>query len=392
MTVADVVTVADTGANIAGLTTTQTGTNLANVDFFDASTAMTLDVAKAQSITSARMTPANAITIADAASAIQGLSAAAIEALANVDKFDSTTDNALSINVAQALAMGSARMESTDAVTVADTGAAIAALTVAQITALANVDKFDANGDNAITLSLAQAQAMGSKQTTGDAVTVTATGAEIAALTTTATTGQVALLAAWGTNVIDLSDNQIAMTESAYAAFKATAGSMEFASGDRVTISGVVGGNTLSFAGGDVTLNYTSGAQASIVTFADVNDPTQIVNGDTFSLANADVITGFNSGSDTINLSSFGLSGLAQVTDFTTSFTVLRDASYYIVKGTWTDTGDQNDGVGSFAVNSSGADSLVLFDANTGTGNTAINMVGVVVDQSVLTSTNLVLV
>lgn len=383
MTVADVVTVADTGANIAGLTTTQTGTDLANVDFFDASTAMTLTVEKAQSITSARMTPADTITVFDSNTAIEALSPAAIEALANVDKFHSFTANLLSISVAQALAMGSARMESLDTVTVTDTGAAIAALTVEQITALANVDKFDAS--TAMTLSLAQAQAMGAKQTTGNTVTVTATGADVVALSAS----QVANLATWGTDTINLSDNQAFMSESAYETFKANSGSMVFASGDRVNISGVVGGNTLSFAGGDVTLTYTSGAQASIVTFADVNDPTQIVNGDTFSLANADVITGFNSGSDTINLSSFGLSGLAQVTDFTTSFTVLRDASYYIVKGTWTAAAGST---GSFAVNSSGDDSLVLFDANTGTGNTAINMVGVVVDQSVLTSTNLVLV
>ncbi len=379
MTAADVVTVADTGSAIADLTASDL-TGLANVDKFDASTALSLTVAQAQAMGSDRMTAADTVTVADTGSAIAGRTAAEITALANVDKFDAST--ALSLTVAQAQAMGSDRMTDTDSVTVADTGAAIAALSAAQITALANVDKFDAS--TAMTLTLAQAQAMGVKQETTDTVTVTASGSAVAALTTT----QVSDLATWGTDTINLDDNQATMSESAYAAFKTNAGSMAFASGDRVTIQGAVGGNTLNFGGGDVTLTYTSGAQASIVTFDDQVTPTALADTDLFNLSSVDLITTFDAG-DKINLAAFGLSGQAQLTDFTTDFSVLRDGSYLIVNGTWTAGAGTS---GSFAASSSGTDSLVLFDANTGTGNTAINMVGVVVDQAVLSITDLILV
>ena len=67
----------------------------------------------------------------------------------------------LSLTVAQEQALGTVTLTGADVVTLADTGANIAALTVAQIGALAakGVDIIDAS-DNVLSLTVAQEQAL----------------------------------------------------------------------------------------------------------------------------------------------------------------------------------------------------------------------------------------
>src|SRR5213078_4676678 len=120
LTAADVVTLADTGAKLAALT------------------------------------PAGLATLGDSGANLAALSTVSIGALAGkgVDRIDAT-DNALSLSVAQALALGMVGLTAADVVTLADTGAHLKALSAAQIAVLAKcIDIVDAS-DNALTLSVA---------------------------------------------------------------------------------------------------------------------------------------------------------------------------------------------------------------------------------------------
>lgn len=198
-------------------------------------------------------------------------------------------------------------------------------------------------------------------------VTVTGTSAELLAIATGTTRELADTLDVDGAaaGVLSLTATQAGNLATAFT----------LGTDDTISIAAQVGANSINSAltTAPITVAYTAGSQATAVTFQNINDPTQLVNGDKFNLVNVDVIAAFDQATDKIDLRAFGLSGAAQVTDFTTDFTVLRDGSYSIVRGTY--------GASDFTASNTGNDVLVLWDSNTGSGVGAVNMVGVVLDE-----------
>jgi len=395
-----------------------------NIDLTAAGT-LTLDQASALAANASKLSTNGTVTVSDVAIDTAG-EVAALGAKAYVDVIDITSAGAVTLSMAQyTLNGGGAKIATNGTVTIADSTMSAAnigtyngysnvdaidftggTVTLTQqqaidatklgtagtvnvidsavdtqaeynaLQALARVDTISINGDT-LTLDVPSALAATKLQTSG---TVTVTGSSTDVLANWTALSSVSGV---GPSIdgFDLTDNAITLTEAQYTAF--SAGSKTFAANDVVTISGQVGASTLDASQAVINLQYTSGSQASVVTF-DQNgaDTTLLDSGDRFNVTNADVISGFGAG-DKIDLTAFQLSGSAQVTDFTTDFTVLRDNSYYVAYGTY------SSGVFTYG---GGSDSLVLFDANTGAGNTAINMVGVVVLGTSVTSADLVLV
>lgn len=183
LTAADTVTVADTAANLlTEMGAAGTGF-VAGVDAIDASDALSLTVAQLTGLVSDSvvLTSADAVTLADTGANIAAQTAAAIALLAGlgIDAIDAS-DNVLSLTVEQASALGDVALTAGDTVTVADTGAAIAALSADAIAGLvaAGVDAFDAS----TALSLTVDQYNAGVWTAADAITLQDRGANIAAL------------------------------------------------------------------------------------------------------------------------------------------------------------------------------------------------------------------
>lgn len=293
----DATQLVDTGAHIAALTTAQiadfAALGLTAVNASD--DALTLSLTTAQALLDAKiaLTAANAVTVrltsteasalskSDAqalfaahvdtlavemtGSDLAGLSAGAISALADkgVSVFD-LSDNAASLTAAQvtALADGDIRFTSPDALALVDTGAVIAGLSTATIAAYAQLGVTAINAsDDAITLSLAKAQALLDRKvalTAADAVTVSLSYAEANALsasqaaalkaanvdtieavmtgaqTKALTTSHIAALGARGIDEIDLSNNAVLLTSAQSKAFAAAG--IDFASDDKISV------------------------------------------------------------------------------------------------------------------------------------------------------------
>jgi hypothetical protein len=180
LTQTDVVTLKDTGANLAALTSTQiSGLAAAGIDQLDASNnAATFNLAQFEALGTVKLTTADVITLADTGAALGALSATQIGALqaSGIDRLDAT-DNMLSLSVAQFHALHQVTLTAADAVTLSDTGANIATIGAAGIGALAQqgIDTIDAT-DNAITFTLAQYNALGTVHlSVDDVVTVNGT-------------------------------------------------------------------------------------------------------------------------------------------------------------------------------------------------------------------------
>lgn len=198
LVLADTVTVLDTGANIAGMSVGQLSS--AKIDVIDSSTnAVSLTVAQ-EVAADAKLVLADAVTVADTGAAIAGMSVGQLSS-AKVDVIDAT-DNAISLTAAQEVA-ADAKLVPADVITVADTGANIAGLSAAQLGS-AKIDTIDAT-DNAITLTVAKELAADAKLVVGDAITVADTGANIAAMT-------VPQLGSTKIDTIDATDNAISLT------------------------------------------------------------------------------------------------------------------------------------------------------------------------------------
>ncbi|WP_218037674.1 M10 family metallopeptidase C-terminal domain-containing protein, partial [Reyranella soli] len=206
LTAADTVTLADTGAILAGLSGADFGGLAANgVDRLDSTNnVLSLSVAQFQALGAVTLTAADTVTLVDAGTTLAGLSVADIGGLATkgVDRLDSI-DNVLTLSVAQYLALGTVTLTAADTVTLADTGATLAGLTAAQITALTGIgiDRIDAT-DDALTLSRAQFVALGNVTATlDDALTVVGTAADDNFVFTTQTfTNNDSLVGSAGTN------------------------------------------------------------------------------------------------------------------------------------------------------------------------------------------------
>src|SRR5439155_1407516 len=128
----------------------------------------------------------------------------------------SASDNVLALSVAQYQAFGAVALDGNNTITLFDTGAHLAALTTAQLAALAGkgIDIIDAS-DNVLSLTVAQYQALGTVElTAADTVTLADTGANLAALTA----AQIAALAGAGIDIIDASDDVLSLTVAQYLA------------------------------------------------------------------------------------------------------------------------------------------------------------------------------
>nr|WP_281413516.1 calcium-binding protein [Microvirga antarctica] len=164
---ADTITVKDTGAKLAALTAdVYKGLAASNIDSFDASdNVLGLSVAQATVLGGFKLASDDVVTVVDTGANLAKLTGTQIAALgtSNVDVLDSST-NVLALNVSQAIALSTSTVKLTaaDAVTVTDTGAAISALSAAQLSALAGkgIDGLDAT-DNALSFTPAQLAALG---------------------------------------------------------------------------------------------------------------------------------------------------------------------------------------------------------------------------------------
>jgi Ca2+-binding RTX toxin-like protein len=396
------------GAEVSGLLTKYTGTtasavvtgmdatDLASIVTGGAKIASVSGVAAFTSASAASMTGifAKEAAVADDTVVATSMTAANLDTVAaNIAKvsatgisgtaaFDSTVNSAAEMSAV----LGNFAAPGAASATVNAGGSNATAIDADQVAVLtSNVAKLAATSiTGTATLTAAQFGTLATSLVSdaGSVVTVTGTSAELAAIVT-GTSKELAD----SLNVDGASAGVLSLTATQAALLPSTG--VTLGSGDSLAVSGQVGANTLAGANinSAVTVVYTDGAQASTVVFADMTDPTSLAAIDTFTVTNADVITGFNTATDKIDLSLFGLSGAAQVTDFTTNYTVLRDDSYALVKGSYVD--------GLFTVGTGNQeDWLVLWDSNIGSGVGAVNMVGVVIDNSAtttLTVANLIL-
>jgi hypothetical protein len=233
----DVLTLSGTGASIGALSVAQiAGLAAAGFDKINATDdVLTLSVAQFQALGTVELAAGDVVTLADTGANLAALSASEIAALADagIDKIDAT-DNVLSLTVAQFQGLGTVELASGDVVTLADTGTAIAALSASALAELGTlgVDRIDAS-DNTLSLTVDQAQALGSVAlTASDTVTLADTGANLAALTT----GQIAALASAGFDAIDATDGSLTLSLAQIDAL----GTMALTAGNTVIAQGTV--------------------------------------------------------------------------------------------------------------------------------------------------------
>jgi Ca2+-binding RTX toxin-like protein len=195
--------IVDTGANIAGLTAAQIA-GFTNVTSYDANNnVLTLSLDQFNAATNAKLTAGDTVTVADTGVNIAA-NAAALAAATNVDTVDAT-DNVLNLSAANAVLLNG-KLTAADTNVVLDTNVNIRALTAVQLAGLTNIDTVDAS-DNVLTTDVAQTAAItNAKLTAADVVTVTDTGANLAAAAGV-TVAQFA-----NVDAIDASDNVLNLT------------------------------------------------------------------------------------------------------------------------------------------------------------------------------------
>jgi len=181
--------------------------------------------------TACTLTGLDSVTIADAGSNIGNFTAAQITALSGklVDYIDAS-DNVIDLTAAQAAALGSVMIAAGDLATVRDTGANIANLSVAQISALSvgGIDAINAT-DNQIALTVNQVNALGVVIADGDFSSLVDTGAYIAQMTA----AQFGSLGDKGVDTIDASNDVVSIS----VAQAKMLGSVIFTAPDLVTLA-----------------------------------------------------------------------------------------------------------------------------------------------------------
>ncbi|HEX3673161.1 MAG TPA: hypothetical protein VHU87_02710, partial [Rhizomicrobium sp.] len=386
LTAGDDVTLADTGANLETLSASAFGNLGANgIDHIDATdNVLTISLADFNALGSVTLTQSDTVTLADTGATISGFSSGEIDTLASggIDIFDAT-DNAISFTVAQynETVTDNISLTAGNTVTLADSGANLAALTTGQINALVNVDAVDATDDTLViavdqfdafvgkgitlaaddavtlsdtaenlatldfstlaaanvdqlnstdaytTLTVSDLTALGTVVfTDASAVTLTDTGADIAAVT------DFSVFAAHGIDTLDASDDTLTISEAQFQAL----GTTTLTGADTVTISdtaaNIVGGpnyGTLAAAGIDflnattainVTVNDISNlgavvfTSASAVTLADTGAHiAAVANFTTYGTHGVDKIDATNN-TLTMNATQFGELGVVTLT------------------------------------------------------------------------------
>ncbi len=217
----DTVTLRDTGAALAGLTMEQIlALTNKGIDAINVIGSVALTVAQATALVAAGLTftSGSDVSVVDTGAALSSLTAEQIAALADnrIDAFDAS-DNTLTLSLEQLKALGTVTLTDDDRVTLSDTGAAVSSLSPYELTALASkgVDVVDVSGP--LTLTVAQAVALAAASITfadGDVVTVADTGAALAALTAE----QKAALAAMGMTFASVGNTPLVLTVAQYRA------------------------------------------------------------------------------------------------------------------------------------------------------------------------------
>jgi hypothetical protein len=234
------VTLKDTGFNLGNLTDIQVASlGPAGVNFMQSTTgALYLTVAQYQALGSVALVPTDTVRLRDTNANITGLDFSTLQA-GGIDQINATGDNTLTINLAQAGALGAGlTLTSSDVVTLAAPAAALEALPPEDFAALAGkgID-FIHSTDGTLTLNVAQA--LGApKLTASDTVTVADDGATISGLTAS----QLRALATKGVDALVATSGDLAFTR------------VQFLNRGAMTLA----------AAGDVVLADTSGQLAAL--------------------------------------------------------------------------------------------------------------------------------
>lgn len=223
------------------------------------------------------------------------------------------TDGPLEITVAQALAFAQAEIsfEEDDVVIISDFAINIEAMSVADISAVAdiNVDSIDAIND-VLSLSAAQLAALGVNGialTPGDVVTLADTAATIGALSTTA----IGNLGAMGVDAVDAANDRVTLTLAQFNAFANA--SIDMAAGDVVTIRDTAA-NIAALTGGQLATLAASGADqldaiGNVMTLTAAQAKAIAANG--LAFVDDDVVTLIDTGANIISLTAGELAALS---------------------------------------------------------------------------------
>ncbi|CAN5532394.1 hypothetical protein BH10PSE6_BH10PSE6_30280 [soil metagenome] len=235
---------ADTGDALSGLSVSTlaglAGKGIDSLHSMDGT--LSLNAAQLKALKSVWVWHEDSVTLADRSDRIAALSAAELALLgpAGVDRVDATNDT-LSLTLAQYRALGNVQLSPQDSVVIADRSDRIAALTAAEIALLdpAGIDRIDSTSD-ALFLSVGQFAALGTVVlTTSDSVTLKDTGAALAGLST----ASLAALSSRGVDMLDASNNVLALTFSQFSAL----GAVTIAANDALTVTGTASNEIFTF-------------------------------------------------------------------------------------------------------------------------------------------------
>ncbi|MDH6269927.1 hypothetical protein M2360_005365, partial [Rhizobium sp. SG_E_25_P2] len=226
----DVVTLADAGDTVEAFSTADIASLAAwgvdSVDLTDDAATLTVSAALAFSNAGLEFASGDALTVSLSASEMNALSVSDIASIAGIGVFAFEYSGGLNLTVdqAQALIDNAVALQTTDGtVIVWDSGAAIAALETAEISALASlgVEYFNVS-DDAVSLTMDQIEtlsSLGIEFTFDDKISLLATAAEFAALSAT----DIATAAAYGASKITSTSSTLEATVAQVAAMQ-TAG------------------------------------------------------------------------------------------------------------------------------------------------------------------------
>ncbi|MBR0656939.1 beta strand repeat-containing protein [Plastoroseomonas arctica] len=224
--------VRDTAAHIAaGFDALDDAGKLTAVTLSDSAAIVLTQAQVASGTTALALVPASATLVLRAATTVLDLDASAVAALAGqgVDRLLAAS-GVMSLSGAQFDALGAVALTAADTVTLADTGAHLAALSTGQLAGLAaaGIDRIDAT-DGAYAFSRAQILALGAlPKDAADALVLADGGDAIASLTTS----QLSALTALGVDRIDATDDQLGLSIAQLNAL----GRIPLTPGDMVTL------------------------------------------------------------------------------------------------------------------------------------------------------------
>ena len=213
------VTLADSGAALASLAQTElaalAGKGVGRIDARD--NQLSLSVAQYLALRTVSLTAGDVVTLADTGAALAALSPAQIRDLAGdgIDRIDATND-VLALSVAQYRALGAVQLVGSDHVVLRDSGTTLGGLSLAEIGALdgRGIDALDATSGG-LTLSVAEYRALGMVALTASGVV---TLRDSAAALRSLSINELTALAGKGVNVLLAYDGAISLNVAQYLA------------------------------------------------------------------------------------------------------------------------------------------------------------------------------